>query len=175
MSLNLVHRAGLDTLGKLEAAASLRFREARVLHKRGEQLGAIHLYGYSVEIRLKVAYYHTIGLVSSTVIDRRLHRRPAEVAIGLMPSLPHHASSAGPSAGHHIMGWAALLVRERAKPGRNPMDAPMAGTLQSHATNIFQCWSEILRYRANKPYNVELQVVSDAAMWFRAHAGQLWR
>ena len=84
MPLSLVHRAGVDTLGKLERAAVKRFREARRLQEAGEALGAVYLYGYSAEITLKVAYYRIIGLVPTTPIDQRLHRRPAENRISAM-------------------------------------------------------------------------------------------
>ena len=174
MALTLVRRACVDTLAKLEASAPLRFREARLLHAQGEKLGAIYLYGYSIEIRLKVAYYRTIGLIPSTVIDPKLHRKPAENAIDALALLPRHTTPPGPSAGHHVVGWARLLEQARTGPGRVPMDAAMATQMNQHADNVFSCWVEFLRYRANSPYDRELDAVSDAADWFRRHGKQLW-
>ena len=168
VALTLVRRAGSDTLGKLESAARLRYREAQALQAQGEQLGAIYLYGYSIEIRLKVAYYRTIGLGPATVVSN-LHRKPAEDAIKNLPALP-----AGTSPGHHVVGWARLLEQTRASQG-SPMDSSMVTAMHRHADNVFQCWVEFLRYRANKPYNQELQAVVDAAKWFRKFSRRLWR
>lgn len=169
MPLTLVRRAGADTLGKLEAAARRRFREAHALEESGEHLGAIYLYGYSVEIRLKAAYYRTIGLVPRTTIDRATHRIPAEQMIRNLPSLPP-----GSAPGHHVIGWAALLEQARAQVGR-PMPAPLVAEMSRQAHNVFKCWTESLRYRANTPYNQELEAVRQAANWFRTHATRLWR
>src|SRR5438876_248247 len=65
MPLTLANRIGHDTLGKLELAARRRYAEARRLMVH-EPLGAIYLFGYSVEIRLKAAYYRVVGLVPAT-------------------------------------------------------------------------------------------------------------
>lgn len=175
MALTLVHRAGVDTLAKLSAAAPRRFREAQALLAQGESLGAIYLFGYSIEIRLKAAYYRTIGLVPGTIIDARLHRKPAERAIDALPLLPRHTAPPGPSAGHHIIGWAQLLEQERSSPGRVPLNAAILVPMRRHAANVFDCWVEFLRYRANKPYNRELLAVVDAANWFRENTNRLWR
>lgn len=173
MPLTLVRRAGGDTLGKLESAARLRFREAEKL-REGQKLGAIYLYGYSVEIRLKVAYYRTIGLVPSSPITGA-RRRTAEVAIRALPGLPHHAATGGPAAGHHIVGWALLLEQTRAALGAALMDMAFADKMHRYANTIFACWVEFLRYRANRPYDIEMEAVWTAAKWFRANASRLWR
>lgn len=151
------------------------FREARILEAQGEALGAIYLCGYSVEIRLKAAYYRTIGLVPATVIDPNLHRKPAEIRINVLPLLPRHTTPPRPAAGHHVVGWARLLEAERALPGRAPMAPAMAAAMRRHADNVFLCWVEFLRYRVNRPYDRELRAVADAAIWFRANSTRLWR
>jgi hypothetical protein len=176
MPLSLVRRAGGDTLGKLESTARIRFREAEQRHAQGEALGAIYLYGYSVQTRLKSAYYRTIRLAPGSPIDP--HRRLAERAIeALGPArLPRHPAPArGPSAGHHVIGWAILLEDTHKQPGRVPLDAAFAKRVHAHASTVFKCWAEFFRYRTNTPYNMELQATRDAARWFRAHAARLWR
>ena len=172
MPLTLVHRAGVDTVGKLEAAGSRRYREAESLFNAQQPLGAIYLFGYSVEVRLKVAYYRSIGLVSTSVIQGNVHRKPAEDAINGMfnatPRLPP-----GPSPGHHVIGWARLLEQTRAANG-TPLAIAIADQMHAHAQNLFLCWVEFLRYRGNKPYDMEVQAVRFAARWFRANARRLW-
>ena len=166
MPLTLVHRAGGDTLGKLEAAAARRFREAEKLFQQGERLGAVYLFGYSIEIRLKAAYYRTIGLVPGSAIQP--HRRPAEDAIRALPFFPSNAQP-----GHHLRGWAGLLAQTRAGTP-NPLDATVASEMHQHVDAAFKCWVEYLRYRANQPYNAEVTAVRTAARWFRTNATRLW-
>jgi hypothetical protein len=172
MPLTLVRRAGPDTLGKLEGAARRRFREAEKLLNNSERLGAIYLFGYSIEITLKSAYYRTIGLVPTHTIDPLLHRKPAEAAIAAMPLLPRHPITGGPHAGHHLVGWARLLEQTRAANG-DPMVNAIATKMHDHARAVFDCWVEFLRYRDNRPYDVEVKTVRAAAKWFRANAARL--
>lgn len=176
MPLTLIRRAAGDTLGKLENAALQRFREAEKLYAQGEPLGAMYLYGCSIEIRLKVAYYRTIGLVPNSAIDSRLHRKPAEDKIRLLPRpvSPRHPQG-GPSPGHNVVGWAYILEQERAQPGNIPMNSHFAQEMHQHVTNVFYRWAEFLRYRANTPYNEEVEAVRAAAQWFRRNTRRLWR
>ena len=116
-----------------------------------------------------------IGLVPSSVIDYRVHRRPAEDAIKSMPNLPSHPQ--GPaSPGHNVVGWARLLEQERAtpSPGRMPFDPQLAAELHHRMADVFECWAEFLRYRANVPYNEEVQTMRDSARWTRRRYRKLW-
>lgn len=175
MPLTLVRRSGRDSLAKLEASALLRMREAESLYLVGQRLGAVYLYGYVIETSLKTAYYRVIGLVPPTPIDKQLHRLPAENAIKAMGGLPSHPQGA-PSTGHNVIGWARLLDQERAKPapGRVALDAGLAIELHNRMQDVFGCWAEFLRYRANLPYNQEVQAMRDSARWIRRHYKKLW-
>lgn len=170
MLLSLVDRAGSDTLRKLECSATLRFREGSKLHGLGELLGATYLFGYAIEITLKVAYYYTIGLVPSSEISYS-HRKTAEAQI--MPLLTPPGSITTP-LGHHLVGWAYLLEDRRAANG-NPLKAATSDAMRRHAGAAFLCWREFLRYRANKPKRDEIETIRAAAAWFRRHATRLWR
>jgi hypothetical protein len=61
MALTLKARIGSDTVKKLEAAATRRLAEAVSLSP-SEPLGAVYLFGYTVEIRLKCAYYRLVSV-----------------------------------------------------------------------------------------------------------------
>ncbi|MFI5378994.1 MAG: hypothetical protein ACHRHE_06845 [Tepidisphaerales bacterium] len=171
----LVERAGNDTLGKLEAAALSRMREAEALYSAGQRLGAVYLYGYVIEISLKAACYRIIGLVPGTVIDRKLHRRPAEDAIENMKTLPTHPHG-GLLPGHNFVGWARLVEQERASPARGlaPLNGSLTKQLCNWTQNAFDCWAEFLRYRANRPYNHEVQTMRNSAQWIRRNYRNLW-
>lgn len=175
MGLTLVRRSGYDTLGKLETAARMRKREADILRRNGQGLGAVYLYGYVIETSLKAAYYRCIGLVPATIIDRKLHRLPAEDAIKLMIGLPAHPQGAT-VAGHNIIGWARLIDQQRAIPagGLMPLDPSLATELHNRMQDVFTCWAEFLRYRINRPYNEEIEAMRDSAKWIRRHYRDLW-
>jgi len=66
----LAKRIGLDTVAKLEAAASRRFEEAESLRQNGRLTGAVYLYGYVAEVCLVAAYFRLIGYRPSTEITR---------------------------------------------------------------------------------------------------------
>lgn len=175
MPLTLVQRSGRDSLGKLESAAVFRMREAEALYADGQRLGAVYLYGYVIEISLKAAYYRVIGLVPSTLIDKHLHRLPAENAIKAMTGLPSHLQ--GPaSAGHNVVGWARLLDQQRAAPGVGgvPLDPSLAAKLHNRMQDVFHCWAEFLRYRANRPYHQEVETIRESARWIRRRYRELW-
>jgi hypothetical protein len=167
MPLSLVSRIGEDTIGKLEAAARRRYAEACRLVV-GEPLGAIYLFGYTVEIRLKAAYYRTKGLLPGTPLGP--YRRPAETRIRFLLGLPMHDP-----VGHHVFGWARLVEDARAvTPGVAALPPGVSAAMNSHAQRVAACWVETLRYRANRPYNEELAAVQAAAQWFRNNYSRLW-
>lgn len=175
-------RAGSDTLAKLESAATFRFREANKLRARDEPLGALYLYGYSVEIRLKAAYYRVVGLTPVDLIDRPntlgqpSPRKHAESQIKLLFPSPSPAIGSAPAAGHDISGWAKLLEYARANPPiLRPLSLIFGKTLMSFTDVVADHWREYLRYRANKPTASELKHVYTAARWFSRNRVALWR
>jgi hypothetical protein len=173
MPQTLLIRAGEDTLGKLEAAATRRYAEARRLEVT-EPLGAVYLYGYTVEMRLKAAYYRVAGLVPASQLNAA--RKIAEATIkGSPPTVPK-TTIAGRfvSAGHNVRGWAWLLETTRATPPNIPMSAALAREMQANAQVSFDLWSETLRYRANRPRPTELAAINVSAAWFRRNAKNLW-
>jgi hypothetical protein len=159
----------------LEASAVARLREAEVLYRSGRRLGAVYLFGYAVEITLKCSYYRVIGLVPSTLIDPRLHRRPAEDAIRNMIGLPSHPQGP-PAVGHNVVGWARLVEQERAKPvlGRTALSAKLTADLHARMMEVFNYWAEFLRYRNNKPYHQEVIMMRINAKWIRRNYRRLW-
>ena len=96
-----LHQRGVDSIAEFEQAAKYRFAEASVLDKRSRKLGAVYLYGYSVEMRVKAAYFHNAGFSGRQIItdiDRNN-------AIGLW-SLFGLLARPGQ---HDILGWAPMV------------------------------------------------------------------
>jgi hypothetical protein len=149
----------------MELAARRRFAEARCL-MQSEPLGAIYLLGYTVEMRLKAAYYRTAGLVPSSPLDPP--RRIAESQIRQL------LGAQGP-VGHHLLGWARLLEHTRATThGATPLAPAIASAMYQHVGDVANCWTEVLRYRANVPYNREVNAVWIAANWCKTNSRRLW-
>jgi len=59
-----LHQRGYDCIDEYRAAALLRHSEAGRLQRRSHDMGAIYLYGYSVEMRVKAAYFHNAGFAA---------------------------------------------------------------------------------------------------------------
>jgi hypothetical protein len=83
--------------------------------------------------------------------------------------------AAAPRAvGHDLLGWASLVIATRENSRFGAFNVQFRDDLLKHAKNVSLCWSEILRYRANKPYDIELKAVADAAKWLRRNYKHLW-
>jgi hypothetical protein len=58
----LLARCNPDSIREFRLAAQLRFDDAMALAAAGNRTGAIYLWGYTVEMQLKAAYFSTIGI-----------------------------------------------------------------------------------------------------------------
>jgi hypothetical protein len=161
-------RLGTDVVPTLERAATCRFREADTLYAGGHGLAAIYLYSYSVEMRIKAAYFRfdfrTQGLDPQTVIDpARRNFAVSQFAILGLPKKP------GP---HDVLGWAELLVAKRVS-----LAMRYPPTLEREVVNqarlLSERWVETLRYRSNRPYGHEVRTVNEVAAWFDCNYYQL--
>src|SRR5438445_5813581 len=174
MARLFLSRIGDDTLAKLEAAATRRHAEARRL-RIDERLGALYLYGYTIEIRLKAAYYRLIGVPPNWNIEAAIQpnshspRKTAQDLIKQLLNLTHAGE-----AGHNLIGWTRLLVDTRANHALGPFEPSFEPMLRDHAQPAARHWREILRYRANRPYNEELNEVLEAANWLQRKYRRLW-
>ena len=154
-------RLGFDTVASFERAALQRSADAGLLASAGRGLMAIYLYGYSAEMRVKVAYFRfefrATGLNSETTIDqaRRNHAVGQFAALGL-PKKP------GP---HDVSGWAQLLVTKRASRAMR-YALLLERAVVNQARRLSKRWVETLRYRSNTPYRHEVRIVREVAEWF---------
>ena len=170
----LSKRIGPDTLRKLEAAATRRYAEA-VRLRPNEPLGSVYLFGYTIKIRLKAAYYRLTALSPTANINasvppntnspRKLAEQRIKVILG--PNPPNNV-------GHHLIGWAELVIDARSTSPLGPYANSFRDNLRDQVKDSALCWTEILRYHANKPYNQEMDAVADAARWLKSHYRQLW-
>lgn len=174
MPQSLLARIGPDTLRKLEAAAIRRYAEADTL-RTDERLGAIYLFGYTVEIRLKAAYYRLTGVSPNQDLSQRVPGQPssprqvAEDTIRVLLSLSGRAP-----VGHHLTGWARLLIDKRRSHILGALPTAVEQALWTHTQNAALFWRETLRYHANRPYDWELNAVAGAARWLKRNYRRLW-
>ena len=171
MARSIVDRLGNsddDSVPGFERAAVRRFLDAGRLRSFDRRLAAIYLYGYSVEMWIKAAYFRTVFLVSglppSSKID--VKRRNAAVdewnELGLQRKPSHH----------DIVGWAELLVAKRISLGvAHP--TLLSNEIANRATIVYLNWREYMRYRSIAVDLSELSSVRAEATWFRRHYPQL--
>jgi hypothetical protein len=171
MPLTLTARIGFDTLSKLERAATRRSAEASRLID-AEPFGAIYLLGYTIEIRLKAAHYRLAGILPAWDINIPIPPNPTSPRRLAEDQIRTIRGSAAPRVGHDLLGWAQLVVVSRNAAGLRALGAQ--AEFLSHVQNAALCWTESLRYHANKPYNEELDAVAKAARWVNRNYHQLW-
>jgi hypothetical protein len=170
MPLTLKTRIGFDTLAKLERAATRRQAEAMRLID-DEPLGAIYLLGYSIEMRLKAAHYRLASIPGDHNLSKPIPPNtdsPRKLAENRIKTTLAKSSSAG----HDLVGWTEPVIESRVLALLPAL--AVEAELRDHIKEAALCWTESLRYHANKPYNEEVQAVLTAARWIRQHYRQLW-
>ncbi len=157
---------GSETIRKYEIAAEKRYLEAVSLELNGFDLGAIYLFGYSIEMWITAAYFRLRGFIPTRVInaeDRNLARASA---------LNHNVVI---DREHDLLGWARLLVFERralSAGGRIPTpvsDYPpgFGQKIIDEASDAYAVWKPGLRYSPHDPEGSDSIEVNQAADWFK--------
>jgi hypothetical protein len=157
MALSPLYLREDDSITAFERAAARRFREAVLLARRSHKLAAIYLFGYSIEMRVKAAYFHNAGFAPARTITRadRDWAVATWQAFGLL-------QKPGP---HDVAGWAQLAVAIRVTTVRPPY-GQFGVDVVNYATRVGAIWSEILRYRSIAPLPREAVDVRKIANWF---------
>jgi len=170
MPRRLLNRCNQDSIREYRAAARQRFDDALAMATAGapRRTGAIYLWGYSIEMILKAAYFSLIGLPETRVIGWGTDLRPAihrgrAMGIAWPPQ----------GEGHNVRAWAELLVRERALLPTTIFPAPFGLEVQRQGQRVEQLWRETLRYRKNYAYLYEMRQMHEAAQWFLGNAHAL--
>lgn len=161
-----LHTLGRDSIAEFEAAAALRHAEARDLLRRSRDLGAIYLFGYSIELRLKAAYFATAGVVSAAGVPFR----PGDpIGLADRKNAMDEWSALGlqkkANNGHDLEFWAALTVAKRAALNR-PYQIGFGNGVVAKASEVYVDWRETLRYRATVPRVGQVKYVRNRADWF---------
>jgi hypothetical protein len=164
MALPPLYDRAHDSIVEFERAAAMRYREASLLDRRSYKLAGIYLFGYSIEMRVKAAYFQNSGFVGKqriTAADRDTARAMWQV-LGLVTR---------PGA-HDVLGWAQMAVAARATTSMTAYGL-LGQEVVNRATRVAQVWSEILRYRTAAPLRREWIEIRAIAGWFQANYHRL--
>ncbi len=151
-----------DFVSTFEAAASRNFIDAKILRRSGRRAAAIYLYGYSVEMRVKAAYFQALFQATGMPPDSRITATSRRQEVDSWHMI-HAPRKPGP---HDIEGWANLLVRKRDHLGI-PYAAAIATEIVDRSANVYLNWREYMRYRAVRVHAQEVTDVHIDADWFR--------
>src|SRR5258706_8284928 len=150
-----------DSISQFEAAAQQRFEEATLLLYGSRSYAAIYLYGYSIEMWLKAAYFHNEGIIANVTSpimtadrDRAWRQRTASGA------------PARQTNKHDLEIWAHLLIYIRRTAGIHPPYVPLLeNTLLSYTRGLRDHWNVEMRYQHASVLPVEVKSVRIAAEW----------
>jgi hypothetical protein len=162
----LPSRFRTECIRELELASSARHTEARHLAEAGRRTAAIYLFGYVVEMTLKVAFLRLAGHgdeqeITPTILRSYAGTSPTSTARTL--GLP------GTTNLHDLASWADLIVAYRADR-RLLYSTPELRTMVVANTRIVhERWVETIRYHANVAYQHELVRVQQACGWILEH------
>ncbi len=160
-----LHQRGFDTIEEFRAAAMGRYEDARRLHRRSRDLGAIYLFGYAVEMLVKAAYFHNAGFLRARTISKADRKAAAQIwsTLGLL---------AEPGQ-HDIAGWASLAVAARVTCA---IEYPLGfgNEIVTRASSLYLIWRETLRYRATQPLGREVREIRSIADWFMLNGDRMF-
>lgn len=168
---NLAHHLAPDTVRQWEQSSERRFREGECLMKNKHLLGAIYLYGYSVEMCLAAAYFRSVGFRPDQVVDDdircfRMKQARQEKHLDGKPLM-----SSDP---HPLVGWARLLEWHRLRLGNVP--TPERNRLREavrKAEQVYKHWRPELRYKSTNVSIDQFNEVRLCVHWFIKQHGRL--
>lgn len=155
----------VETWPGIETAAEERFLDGFALATGGvvRPTAAVYLLGYSVELRLKAAFFRFTGVAP--------HEDLWAVG-GPMAYARNHAGWHGRNL-HDLLGWLGLLTDERAALGQ-PLPVETATLLQLSVLTVDAHWRETLRYKHTAAAPGEVEEAYQGADWLRANYERLW-
>jgi hypothetical protein len=160
-----------NTVRQLERAAANRFGEAELLEKQNRWLGALYLYGYSVEMCLAAAYFRSAGFSLTQEIEDG--ERTRRMAAARRQSHPDGAPLMS-NAPHPLDGWARLLQWHRQSSGAlTVQDEQRLAEAVQRAKCIYKHWRPELRYKTTNVTRNQLNEAHWCVSWFLAQRGRL--
>jgi hypothetical protein len=136
------------------------------LVEAGRRTAAIYLFGYVVEMTLKVAFLRLVGHDEDQPITTAILRGYA----GTSPtSTARTLGLPGTANLHDLASWADLIVAYRADRQLVYTDPELGETMLANTLIVHERWVETIRYHANVAYLHELARVQQACGWILEH------
>lgn len=158
----LPQRFAVECVREFRLTARIRYNDAEVLAAQDRRAAAIYLWGYSVEMTLKAAYFQLVGFSPTQVIagsDLRL-------ALGNSPASMARQLGMTPSGNFHdLVGWADLIAQYRSTFGPQYPSQQFGDDIGSRVSLVARYWTESMRYHKNRAYGYEVAQVRGAVRW----------
>jgi hypothetical protein len=158
-----------DSVPRFERAARRNYSDAEALRRADRRFGPVYLYGYSVEMTIKAAYFRAIFKARvqpiTTPIGSTLRNQEWSLRANL--NLPPRPSNDQENQ-HDILIWSLLLAWRRSVLGNQYQYPPwLAQELVNRAADVYKYWREYMRYRSVAISASELGAIRSHAKWFR--------
>ena len=161
----LLARLKADSIAEFRAAAIERFRDGKAAAARDRRTAAIYLWGYTIEMLIKAAYFQVNGFQAEQIVAMRDLRDAVRFGVSNQIIWPQQGQL------HSIRAWAQTLVALRLKqPSTTYTDAAFGDEMLDRAQRLEPIWSETLRYHQNRAYPREVSQVQTATEWFLTHS-----
>jgi len=153
-----------NTIQRLEQAAERRSEEGECLKKQSRLLGALYLYGYSVEMCLAAAYFRSAGFrLNKTIADGVRRDKMARArSLQLMGGEPHP-----------LIGWARFLEWQRLSTAIASLERDRLREAVQKAELVYKHWRPELRYKLTNVSIDQLNEVRFCVHWFIKQRGHL--
>jgi hypothetical protein len=159
----------MDTWPLLHDAAGERYWDGLTLALDDRSTGAIYVFGYVVEMLLKVAFFR-IRMVPGP------HNLWIPLTLGGASPFAmarSHASWYGRPSLHNLEAWLRLLIAERNSAGP-ALDPIAAGEIETHVRVVDAHWRETLRYKSLTVSGAEINEVFKSVDWLYKNQVLLW-
>jgi hypothetical protein len=161
----LTQRLQPDSIAQFRVSARIRHEDASQLARSNRGLAAIYLWGYTVEMTVKAAWFALLGYPE----HRSIVRSDLEAA-----KVKAKSYGIGWSGNFHdLEAWAQLLIQHRAASNRPYSVHHFDKILLDHSRRVYHRWRESLRYKRNVPYRFEVEAVAESAEWFLTNSRDL--
>lgn len=158
----IARSASYDSVQEMDAARLDRYWDALACAHDDRDFGACYLFGYVIEMSLKLAYFRFIDVPPADDLGELLRRAGRGSRFSKKPGRLHNVES-----------WAEELLEIRQRRGR-PFDPALAGAVTSRAAQVAGNWSEVMRYRRSIPAGDEACQLLEQADWFIGNHQALW-
>ena len=166
----LVERLAQDTINRLERAAGMRYDDAVELCSKRRYLGAVYLFGHSVEMCLAAAFFRAAGFSPNAPIDRDTRQRQMKRARQITTAAGTPVMN---TDSHPLVGWARFLEWQRLASNPTAAEKQTLKEAIKKAEIAYKFWRPELRYKSIDFTPAQVDQVHKVTSWFVANRARL--